>query len=234
MKKILIVFSLLLYALLVAPTDCQAQTLGSLDSLYLGAFAQLNIPATGTATVTPAFAKGAVNRGIQAISTIYPAVEKLDTVVADATSKFFALNTDFVAINWVLKFSGDTMTLPLEYTPVDSLFDAYKGITGAKANYQNAAQNPRFAWSGKQKIFFYPKPVLADTFLVSYFAVGRKLTSDTMTTDIQPMYREQVLYYACALIADLQGQKAVATGYYTLSGFGPPQPLAVREEQLKR
>jgi hypothetical protein len=178
-----------------------AETSPQLDSIRVAAFNQIGLPTTGTTRVTAAKANAIINYAIQEISTNFPAVEKLDTVLIDSVSDGGALNTDFVAVKWCQLLIGDTLRVPLEYKPEDSLFtgDPTEGEEGAQLD---DITDPRYYYTHANRLLTFPKFRTGDVgdsafLLVGYFAVGDRVDAETDSTNIHPRFRDELLDWVC-------------------------------------
>lgn len=203
-----------LFVLLVS-IGVQAEPLATLDSIRAAVLTQLNAPTAGTSALTTATVNDVINQCALLISTRLPAVEKMDTVTGDPDAIMYALRTDFVALAWVVKQSGDSMLVPLEYTVVDSLYQKGGGAAGLKPDYDNVAQ-PRFAYVFDSYLFLVPKPQYNDEFLVGYFAIATPMTTGSATCSLLPEYRQTLLNFACARLAAMQGNYTQAMFYVGL------------------
>lgn len=207
-KKWLVLF------LLVAGTASAAMP-ARRDSLYIEAFRRLSIPVSGNALVTTATGASATNWAIVDVCNDFPAVQKLDTVVVGTSAQSWALNSDFVRLAQVYRYPGDTMMIPLESRPFDTLFQLRGGLTGLVPDYGNEAM-PRYYWSFADRLYLLPLPLSTDTMYVGYYALGSWLAYDTSTTEVGAEYREALVVKICAKLAPILGDYQKAQYYEQL------------------
>ncbi len=202
--------------MLLVGTSVNAEYLGSLGSVDSAVFRQLNVPLSGNDNITTTVVMDVVNRAMQQLCYDAPAFEKQDTVVGgtNASSRFYDLNNDFISLNSVVKFSGDTATLPLGYKPVSDIWEIRGGLAGAMSDYHDEAL-PRYAWVYNRRLALYPMSVSADTFVVSYYAVCAELDAATDSIEILEGFRDAIVDYSCYLLSMRGGLFQQAEAYYT-------------------
>jgi len=231
MRTIRTIVSVVL-SLLLLPVLAVGQTSPRLDSMTVAALNQLGIKPTGTDLVTLAKVYEFVNVAIEDVSTSWPAIEKVDTVVARDSVESAVLPSDFVSIyscDWIL---GDSIRIPLEYVPRDSL-------SHLLSNAETAMAEPAKIIKGEEKFYYstfagglYTCPkVWHDSSLggsislfVCYYARGAKLTAVGDTTTVLSKYRRYIRWHVCEQIDLLCGRvdrAAYWRGLYT-AGL-PPQ-----------
>jgi hypothetical protein len=209
MRKILFVLCLL-------AANLSAETSPQLDSIRVAALNQIGLPTAGTTRITAAIANAIINYGIQEVSTNFPAVEKLDTITIDSVSEGGALASDFVAIRSCELMIDDTLRIPLQYKPVDSIFEKRPSKEGAKPD---DITDPRYYRTHAGRLLTSPKFVSGDIgdsalFLISYYAVGDFLSSGTDSTNIVEEYRDELLDWVCYRLEALRYRYNASAFYF--------------------
>ncbi len=182
--------------------------LSTLSELRTAVLNQLYSSTGGTALISKTVANEAINRAQLKVASDFPAYEKLDTVKIQAViTHFCELPDDFLKLNWVIRFTGDAV-VALEYVPPQYI---YNRLRGREPNYaqQGDTAYPRYCFVAglfeDPKLFFWPPGKAAggyiDSFYVSYYAVPREMTDDTMKVLIDYGYREPLVFWACADLA---------------------------------
>ena len=197
MKKILL-------ALCLMAATVSSETSPQLDSIRVAAFNQIGVPAAGTLRITDAIANAIINYGIQRVSTDFPAVEKLDTIVIDTLSEGGALNSDFVRIRWAQLMQGFDQRIPLEYLIEDSLFLMLPSEEGTEAEADDKTSS-RYYYTMAGRLMVWPKMVIGDAMadgdsalvVIGYYAVGDFLSSGTDSTNIPSEYRDELISWVC-------------------------------------
>jgi hypothetical protein len=214
MKKLLIIFSLLL------PLSAFAEINAQRDSLRVMIFDQSLIDTAGTAVATKAVTNRFINRAIQKVCHDFPAIEKWDTVVAVVGTRHYTLNSDFLRLKAILKsttgVNDDLKNLyTLSFPPIETWFEAKGGETGGQPDPAKKAE-PRYAWAFADRLYFYPTTNKADTLVIAYYAIDRELTGDTMSTAVLPEFREAIVWYGSFLLATRRGDYERATFFNKL------------------
>ena len=228
MKKLLI-------ALCLLSVTVSAETSPQLDSIRIAAYNQIGVPAAGTLRITGAIANAIINYGIQKVSTDFPAVEKLDTIVIDTVSEGGALSSDFVRIRWAQLMQGFDQRIPLEYLVEDSLFLIKPSDEQTKAKADNLTDS-RYYYTMAGKLLIWPKMVIGDVMadgdsalvLIGYYAVGDALSSGTDSTNIPSEYRDELIAWVCHRLEALRYR-------YNASAFWKAQyDAAVKQTGFKK
>lgn len=206
MKKTVFIFGLCFLA-----ASLSAETSPQLDSIRFAAYNQIGVPSGGTTRVTDAIANVIINHGIQKVTTDFPAVEKLDTITIKGDEEGGALASDFVAIDWCQLMIGDTLRIPLEYKPEDSLFLKRPTQDDSKGQVDDVT-DPRYYYTKAGRLMAFPKVIASSDitsgdsalFLIGYYAVGDPLSSGTDSTNIDEEYRDELLNWVCYRLEKLR------------------------------
>lgn len=211
MKKILII---LLSLFVISSANAEfLSTLGALDSAV---YYQMNVPIDGNKSIDSFVVRFMINRAMQQLCFDAPALEKMDTITGgtEASTRDYDLPDDFTALNSVVKFYGDTLTLPLNYTVVGTVWEQAGGLTGTQPNYKDISY-PRYAWNFNKKLYLQPHSVTNDSYLISYFAICSTLTVPGSKVEILEGYRDAIVDYACYLLSMRGAVFTQADAYYT-------------------
>ena len=190
----------------------------SVDSLRTMAFEQSLIPDAGNAIIDLAYGNRVVNRAIQRVCMDLPAIDKLDTIVSVAEQIEYSLNTDFYRLSNIFKLTTSfdlKIIYSLSFPPVDGWFEARAGEVGGEGDPQQKPE-PRYAWTFNDKLYFYPTPQRADSFVVAYYAIDSQIVTSSNSTSVRPEYREAIVLYAASLICYRLGDFARAEIYRQL------------------
>lgn len=208
----------LVILMLLFATSSFADISGQRDSLRVMIFDQSLVDTAGTAVATKAVTNRMVNRAIQKVCHDFPAIEKWDTVVSVIGTRHYALNTDFLRLKAVLKSTtiDDLNNLyTLSFPPIETWFEAKGGEAGGKPD-PSIKPDPRYAWAFADRLYFYPTPSKAESFVIAYYAMDKDLTGDTMTTAVLPEFREAIVWYGSFLLATRRGDYERATFFSKL------------------
>ncbi|MDF1546097.1 MAG: hypothetical protein P1R58_13470 [bacterium] len=203
-----------------------------LDSLRATVLLQLRAASTGTRYLTEAVVNTAVNRGLAATCTRFPALEKFDTVTITKTIEGGALPSDFVRILYAWRIIGTDKRLALTYMEPDSFRVTMKS-EGLYEQKKNDDLSPEYYYTYGRKLMQQPKwsKDETDSVLVQYLAVDAQLASDADTTIILPEYLEKVIHYACAILA--AGRNNFNESQFFMQMFEYGRPIT-REGELKK
>jgi len=200
-------FIILLLPVILFCSGVKAQTYSinpSRDSLTVAVLNQLHVPSTGDNELTTAIVHKQINKSVAQVCTDFPAVEKLDTVIIGRWQEGGSLNTDFDRAYSVMKIVGDTLRVPINRLPDDSLFDRLGGETGLEYDYDKLS-HPRYFNPFDYYLFVYPKVAIdsagVDTFLVKYYAMDDALTSATDSTVINPRFINPLISHVCYMLS---------------------------------
>ncbi len=189
-----------------------------IDSLRTAAFEQSLVPDAGNALIDTTYGKRVINRAIQQVCQDFPAIEKLDTIVSAVGTIEYSLNTDFLRLKNIFKFTTYQdlkIIYSLSFPPAESWFEARAGEIGGQAD-PNKKADPRYAWSFNDKVYLYPTPQKADSFVISYFAIDSQMIDPTSSTSVRPEFREAIIIYAASLICYRKGDFVRAEVYRRL------------------
>lgn len=226
MKDINLMKKFVVLAILIAAPSLRAVDLPltTLSELRVAVLNQMEHSTSGTALLTTAIIDEAVNRAQLKVASDFPAVEKLDTIWigAGSTMKFYALNDDFLKLNWTFKYRGDTM-LAIEYAPPQTLYQRDAGRTANVSQPDNVSY-PRYCFISRSehngkispKLFFFPMASMTatvDTILISYYSLSNELVDDNDSTEIAPEYRDPLVYWACSIASFRIGKLDLGTAF---------------------
>ncbi len=186
---------------------------GRLDSLRTMVYEQSLVPKVGTPIVTDSVTNRFVNRAIQKVCVDFPAIEATDTVESVAGTIEYALNTDFLRLKEMFKlttYHDLKIIYSLSFPPVESWFEVKGGEVGGQPD-PNEKPEPRYAWAFNDKVYLYPTPQRADSFVVAYYAIDRQLVSVDSVTNVRPEFREAIVWYGAFLVATRRGDYDRAT-----------------------
>lgn len=179
----------------------QASSLTRLDSLRVFAMWQAGRSASGDNQITTAKANMYINVGIYKITSNFPATVKRRTISMSKHVDTYLIDTLFDSLLYCIHKDGITgVRKPLRKIPND--FD-WEWIVNEKTLPQDTIKttnSPQYVMVSGDSLTVIPAPTVNDYLEVSYAAIGRKLTSDTMTTDVRPKYRELIGIYAAYLM----------------------------------
>ena len=213
-----------------------AETSARLDSIRYQVYEALNVSTSGTDIVTVARVNRKINTCIMEVCGDFPAVEKLDTIIACRDSVGFTLNTDFLRVRGVFKKTALHSLIPLTPIEIDVAFDKMGAAKLAFRQSNLDTLTPRYYLTHAKKLMFEPKVgkfcTDADTFLVAYFAHGRYLNTDTAQTDILPEYRDELLDLVCARVSMDRGDVKRAQEFFAL--YNNRKPPVDRAAELKK
>lgn len=206
------------------------------DSLRINAYGQLDIPTTGTGKITDARVNYAINEAISEICDMYPAIEKVDTILVTRDTAFYVLNSDFIRVKglFVIRKYGSTGSQyiwePVECIKIDTLSDIFDT---REENVDKPGTDTKLlkAFTYGRKMMFQPKNYAAvtspDTFIVLYDARDTALTADASTTSIDPRYMDELAALIKSKILDIRVDRDGAMYYRQ-----PTKPYTPREAEL--
>lgn len=180
----------LILLLILCPVLALGQTSARRDSLRITACYQVGLPIAGTAAVTTAMMNNAINYAVQRVSTDFPAIEKIDTLVLRDTAQGVALPSDLFQIKWCQMMFLDTL-VPLEYITEDELY--------SKRNLSV----PRYYYTQADRLLTWPRlreemyDLDSALVFIGYYAIDSALASDSAETDIPEDYRDELIDYIC-------------------------------------
>ena len=220
---------LILILLMLFGGAVHADISGRIDSLMVMAFEQSLVPDNGNLVIDTFYGHRAINRAIQQVCMDFPAIEKLDTVVSVAEQIEYSLNTDFYRLSNIFKLTTSfdlKIIYSLSFPPVDGWFEARAGEVGGEGDPQQKPE-PRYAWTFNDKLYFYPTPQRADSFVVAYYAIDSQIVTSSNSTSVRPEYREAIVIYAASLICYRLGDFTRAEIYRQLynSRLGVSAPI---------
>ena len=225
MRKLLLILSVLVLFCGTVHADIN----GQIDSLRTMAFEQALVPDAGNALIDTDYGNRVIQRAIQQVCQDFPAIEKLDTIVSVAETIEYSLNTDFLRLRGIFKLTTYfdlKIIYSLSFPEVETWFEIKAGEIGGQSDPNQKAE-PRYAWTFNDKVYFYPTPISADSFVVSYYAIDRQVpVVDDSVTFVRPEFREAIILYAASLICYRKGDFVRAEIYrklYKDKRGGPPR-----------
>lgn len=181
---------------------------GQVDSLRTMAFEQSLVPDAGNRHIDINYGNRVIQRAIQQVCQDFPAIEKMDTIVSVQGQIEYALNSDFLRPKTIFKlttFQNLKIIYSLTSPPVESWFEVKGGEMGGQPD-PNEKSEPRYAFTFNDKVYFYPTPQRADSFIIIYYAIDRQVpVVDDSVTFVLPEYREAIIIYAASLICYRKG-----------------------------
>lgn len=206
-----------------------------LDSLQAAVYAQLNIRAGGSRKITDVVVTKAINRGIIATCTDYPALEAIDTVLIGRSDTLGTLPANFNRLRKAWRLRGDTLMIPVTIINPDSI-QFYKKERKSYSHEKVNPESPDLCWTHGIKLRMFPKFVgtastIIDTIQISYYGIDRGLPEDSSVTIVAPQYINKIILYACGEISATR-QNFDDAGYYY--GRYGGQSATDRIEELKK
>ena len=199
---------LLTCLLLLLAVSVQADMSPRLDSMITWLECLGNMPAGGTDGVSKFDEYKLVNMACQDISSMFPAIEKYDTVRVDSAETVDTLNTDFVGLKAVYYLASDTLRIPVEIVSFDSLAAEYSD----KSSVDNSTEKSdptdnRKCWVHKKRLKFHPRWARGDTatYQVEYYAIDSMLHASASQTQILPQYRMKIIFRAVGYLCMMRG-----------------------------
>lgn len=192
---------------------------GEIDSLRTMAFEQSLIPDAGNDLIDVDYGNRIIQRAIQQVCQDFPAIERMDTIVSVSGQIEYSLNSDFLRPKTIFKlttFQNLKIIYSLTFPPVESWFEIKGGEIGGQPDPNQKAE-PRYAFTFNDKVYLYPTPQIADSFIVIYYAIDRQVPIATdSVTFVLPEYREAIIVYAASLICYRKGDFSRAEVYRRL------------------
>ena len=206
------------------------------DSIQAACLSALGLGVAGNTLIPVATVQKAINRSISQVCLDFPAIEKMDTLTTGSDEEGAALPDDFLRVRALFKMKGDTLRIPIEYKPLDSLLRLTP--TDLMATHKiGEAMSPSYYYTFGQRLLFHPKYAIpsatSDSFLLMYYAMDDQLGSDTEVTLILPEYLDAIVFYACAQLSIRRGNMADADFFYN-SYNAMLRERKPREAELKK
>jgi hypothetical protein len=203
------------------------------DSLRTYVYRMIPADTAGTDLLPKATVNLALNLALDATSRLYPAVEKLDTVVVDSTTEGGTFNSDFLRIYKVHRIVGSRIRAQLLPLAVDTTQPLAKD-EGDYIQSFDKATDPAFYYTFKGMLMTQPKirksPAFPDSFLVSYYALAPGLANDSDTTVVLKEYRQAVIYWAVAFCQEIRHRMDLVD--YWLNKFGSYRAEPVERKEV--
>lgn len=185
---------------------------------------QLATEGRATGLLTNTTVDYAINRAIAQVCTKYPALAKLDTVFVTQDSMGVGLNTDFDRIIGVKRFAAeenpdqpDQVVVALTYKHPDSL-PKDMGTEQAGKEKDDYLHSIKYFYTVGNRLMLWPKTssLVADSFLVEYYAQDEMLVDSTDSTLIYYRYIEKVINHACMSLSGTRKDYGDAYFYWNL------------------
>jgi len=217
---------LALCALMIVPTVNGQVIKGSLDSLRWTVARSLGYDSAGTNLATINKADQAINEAYQAMWSL-GAIQKMDTITWDTSAVWHncssGVDTKILDIIAVYKSVNngtiENYYAPLERVPIGqaaSAFRALGGGEGTEAVPRDNAGLPRFYTYFHKQLALYPKPAVADDFIIAYTANGDQLESANDRVEILPEFYDPMISYACYRMCVMLNKPSEAASFYSL------------------
>jgi hypothetical protein len=213
-------FILFLLIVLLA-VGAQAQTLARRDSLRVASRLLAGRGSSSDSQVTEVIANQFLNMAIAKASDEFPMVIKYDTIACTPRIEMYALDSMFDTLIWCNRLSCSDSTLrPLRIVPHNEHWVAMKQAKAEPLESVDPNVLPNYVSASGEQLFVYPEPRSYDTLFLCYSAIGRKLTHDTMTTDIKRgRFREMVVtltaHYICLDVEKFEKAALLKAAYET-------------------
>jgi hypothetical protein len=161
----------------------------------------------------------ALNTALIRVCKEFPALEKLDTLVVYKEDEGAALPTDFDRMKQVFRMKGDTLRLPLEFRPVESLREVTPAIKN-NLHKKDKLLSPQYAYPWAGRFMLHPKYAIdsseIDSFLILYYAMDEGMDTSGATTAIDAKYINVLLLATFAKLSAMKKDFTSAAYYETL------------------
>lgn len=195
MKRLMIV-------LLLLCGSVSAQIPARLDSLRVRVFTNLKLGSSGSSSITTAMVNQKINDAQTAVCQDFDAFEKFDTLLVHSGLEGDTIANDFLRVSMCDRMSQGLRYPMIQIKPEERW---EKGEMKTGADYDPAdTTKPRYFYVYANRLVTYPrdkKPsTKPDSLFVGYWAIGRVLTADSVSTDIYPEFRDALLMKATAMV----------------------------------
>lgn len=160
-----------------------------------------------------------INMALLELSTDFPVIQKIDTLIFTVDSFGVTLSVDFDRVAVAFRRFGNSW-IPMVGISPDSIPITITTLGQVVADPQNPLE-PRHYWT--QDNIFYPSPKSArvkDTFHVWYYAVSSALYADNIPAGFRLKYRDELINLAVSIGYARLRMYSDAAFYRKLAGFG--------------
>ena len=193
--------------LILLPSLVLSATLDRRDTLRVVSFRQAGLDVSGNKRIDETAANLYLNMAIMRVSADFSkAVEKHRIISLSDGVPIYLIDTLFDSLLFCVYKNNKGVRKSLRKVSSDLDWEIIMKGKIQEKDLDETTFPPEYVMVSGDSLIIYPAPKYDDTLEISYSVIGKKLTHDTLKTDIRPAYRDLIVLWTAYLMLIEQGK----------------------------